>query len=240
MEQVRTDTGKSENNTTIYGFGGTDMSENKKALRILSGIFLMISFGFSIGTSAVALVNTVKWWNGLNEENLAPVIRSYLRSAVPGWVLAVFLLLTAIFILMRKFKIAGILQLLSGAYNLITASVSMISLLVLSISSGGANPSAGLMYIFNFLGAAAVLLFAVALLIQGNHGNLLCILAAVIGIISACFSTVFSSLGSGLELSNSVRIIGTNLLTAAVPMIMLFLSRLFLGNYFGANLKKNS
>ncbi len=55
-------------------FGGTDLSEDKKVLRILSGIFLLVSFGFSIGTSAVTLVNTMKWWNGLNEENPAPVL----------------------------------------------------------------------------------------------------------------------------------------------------------------------
>ena len=221
--------------------GGTVMNENKKTLRILCGIFLIVSFVFTLASNTINLINSVKWWNTLSEDLASQMIRSYLTGTVPGWIVAVLLLVAAIFILQRKLKTAGILTLLSGIINLVITGIPIVSLVVLSISAGGVNPLAGIMYVFRFFGAIAVLLFGVAILTQGNSGKIWCIISAVIGVISTILSTVFSNIQvEGLAASDYVKSIGTAFLVTAVPMICVFLARIFLGSYFGANSEKNS
>ena len=217
------------------------MNENKKTLRILCGIFLIVSFVFTLASNIINLINSVKWWNTLSEDLASQAIRSYLTGTVPGWIVAVLLLVAAIFILQRKLKTAGILALLSGILNLVITGIPIVSLVVLSISSGGVNPLAGILYIFRFFGAIAVLLFGVAILTQGNSGKIWCIISAVIGVISTILSTVFSNIQvEGLAASDYVKSIGTAFLATAVPMICVFLARIFLGSYFGANSGKDS
>ena len=212
------------------------MNESRKTLRILCGIFLIVSFVFTLASNTINLINSVKWWNNLPEDLASQVISSYLTGTVPGWIVSVILLAAAIFILQRRLKTAGILALLSGAINLVITGIPIVSFVVLSISAGGANPLSGISYIFRFFGAIALLLFGAALLTKGNSGKILCIISAVIGVISAVFSTVFSYLQAG---GLPVSYYFATLLGTAVPMICVFLARIFLGNYFGANSKKD-
>ena len=212
------------------------MNESQKTLRMLCGIFLIVSFVFTLASNTINLINSVKWWNTLSEDLASQVIRSYLTGTVPGWIVAVLILVVAIFILKRKLKTAGILSLLAGIINLVTTGIPVVSLVVLSISAGGVNPLGAILYIFRFIEAAAVLLFGAALLKQGNPGKLLCILSAVIGAASTLLDTVFSRIQvEGLSTSDYAKSIGTGLLVVIVPLILIFLARIFLGNYFGAN-----
>ncbi len=216
------------------------MTENKKTMRILCGIFLLTVAGLQIIGRIVYFASLLR--SGYFGSGFSPALRVYLLSSLRGWAAIILLIMTAIFILTRKFTGGGILQLLSGAVSLIYALIVVVGTLIQLLQYG--LPRSGMITLVSGLNdivsAAAVILFALAMFVRGKKGKILCIVTAIIGVITGILSAILPGfLAEGLSASASARMVGTSLLVNLIPIVMLLLAKVFLGVYFGANPKEN-
>ena len=210
------------------------MYETKKSLRTLSGIFILLEMGISIIlTTVFGYLPMFTRWKELSPDQFESYLKSFLVTSSRDWVIWLLMFVTAIFILGRKFPAAGILQAISALISFVFSIISFVSL---SRIASSINIFTWLNTIVGVVSILATIFFAIALFVKGRSGKLFCILSAIIGIITTLLSSAFSLLISGgISISQFAVVYGGALIGEVIPMILLFLAKIFLGTYFKAN-----
>ena len=204
------------------------MNETKKGLRIISGILLLILACFSV-LSVASLLIAMKG-------HMETIRMSLLQTAI----IALLGILTAVFILARKFTVTAVIRCLLLGFSAVTTVLPLISKMKgASFDSLLSNLSTDFLSGTVWLvGTVAAILLIVGLFLHNRKAKPLLIVAAVLSTaasIGQAGTIVLHTIGSsGSADALNVSALSVSVALTIVPALLGMLAWILLGVYFGA------